>query len=498
MLTEHVVSKHQFRCTVCGDTFTNNRTLRLHCKSVHTENNLSCSICHQHCSTPVSLRRHMSRHSSSSSSRPRVSCDKCDKSFTSSSTLYHHKRAIHSSEKPYRCSECGDQFNFNHSLKLHLLKHAGTRPYKCTVCGKSYLTASHLRYHTDAIHSVTKKFVCLVCGKSFPYETSFKLHKMLHTGDRPFTCSACGKSFVTRGAMREHEKAHVCDNDEQRKYNCEVCSRVYRTAALLRAHSRRHTSDAARHVCEVCGRTFMYRSNLEAHATVHTGERAFACSICGKSFKTPATLYTHRIIHRTDAVSNHVCTTCGKSFKTKERLKAHEARHSGTRPFKCRVCGSAFPDRGGLGKHLKTVHATKPRFACPVCGKTANRLDNLRVHMRSHNNASLLTLTASELTSESTALGQQTLLTALQDPNSMVPYVADVMLDTVNASGSSPLTDGDAALSGVHPMVNTSGANKLQIIETNAEMYTDNSYCLNLLALDNNSFVVQQKSNSNE
>jgi KRAB domain-containing zinc finger protein len=381
--------------------------LRQHSSTVHSDAALSCTVCGRRCSTRGSLRRHMTGHNASP--RPRVSCDKCDKSFTSSSTLYHHKRAIHGSVKPYRCNKCGEQFNFNHSLKLHVLKHDGRRPYQCSVCGKSYLTASHLKYHTEAIHAVTKKFVCSVCGKSFPYETSFKLHKMLHAGDRPFTCSTCGKSFITRGALREHEDAHISNDSEQRQYRCEVCSRSYRTAALLRAHSRRHTADAARHVCEVCGRTFMYRSNLEAHVAVHTGERAYPCSICGKMFKTPATLYTHRIIHRTDTLASHVCTTCGKPFKTKERLKAHESRHSGIKPFKCRICGGAFPDRGGLAKHLKTVHAAKPRFACPECGKTANRLDNLRVHMRTHNNTSLLTLTAADLTSDLSAGGSQDL-----------------------------------------------------------------------------------------
>jgi len=143
----------------------------------------------------------------------------------------------------------------------------------------------------------------------------------------------------------------------------------------------------------------MYRSNLEVHSSVHTTERAFPCSTCGKSFKTASTLYTHQVVHQTDtAATNHVCTTCGKSFKTKQRLRAHEARHSGAKPFVCRSCGGAFPDRGGLAKHLRTVHASRARYACPSCGKTANRLDNLRVHMRTHADPGLMNLTADELT----------------------------------------------------------------------------------------------------
>ena len=92
-----------------------------------------------------------------------------------------------------------------------------------------------------------------------------------------------------------------------------------------------------------------------------------------------------------------MCTKCGKSFKTKPRLQAHESRHSGAKPHICHSCGSAFPDRGGLAKHQKTVHASGARYACPSCGKTSNRLDNLRVHLRTHADPGLVNLTADEL-----------------------------------------------------------------------------------------------------
>jgi len=109
-----------------------------------------------------------------------------------------------------------------------------------------------------------------------------------------------------------------------------------------------------------------------------------------------------QVVHRSEMEKSHVCTRCGKSFKTKQRLRAHEFRHSGAKPFACRSCGGAFPDRGGLSKHIRTVHASRAQFACPSCGKTANRLDNLRVHMRTHGDPSLINLTAEELAASTT------------------------------------------------------------------------------------------------
>jgi len=208
-------------CKTCGKTFADERILKSHQDTVHAKLNLTCSICSQQCANQRALHRHVASHDGAA--KPRVSCDECEKTFTSASTLYHHKRAIHGTQKPYQCNQCDAQFNFNHSLKLHVLKHAGRRPHQCPTCGKSYLTASHLKYHVDAIHSATKLFVCNVCHKACPYKTSYKLHRRLHTNDRPFTCPTCGKSFVARSALREHEKIHSpANNESQRQYRCEV------------------------------------------------------------------------------------------------------------------------------------------------------------------------------------------------------------------------------------------------------------------------------------
>ena len=154
-----------------------------------------------------------------------------------------------------------------------------------------------------------------------------------------------------------------------------------------------------------------------------------------------------QVIHRSgEKGGDHVCTQCGKCFKTKQRLRAHEVRHTGARPHVCRSCGGAFPDRGGLAKHVRTVHATHGgRYACPACGKTTNRLDNLRVHMRTHADPSLANLSAEQLTvspSISLAYDKKTATEPIPEP-----VLVDPAPPPVSAETPVPVTAGPAPIS---------------------------------------------------
>lgn len=459
LLQEHVRSRHEKVCVICNATFTDQRKLVAHRRADHPDAELKCIRCGHRCPTKGALRKHMFTHRD----RKHYKCDECEKRFTSGSTLYHHRRAMHGDRKPYQCKICGVSFNFNNSMKLHMLRHGGLRPHKCTTCNKSYLTASHLKHHVRAVHVEAKPFLCSVCHKTFPYENSLRLHKMLHTGERPFTCSFCGKSFVSRSALRAHEESHA----DNAAYACDVCRKSYKTASLLRAHRRRHTSDGERFMCDVCGQRFMYRSNLETHCAIHSDARSHACGTCGKRFKTYAALYSHHQVHLPS--SPFVCEKCGKSFKTRERLRAHESRHLGQKSFVCQICKKAFPDKGGLTKHAKSVHASKPRYSCPACNKTCNRADNLRVHMKTHGNPDLLKLSLQDL-----AIFTEPSELPLQAENSVLHAAATVLTPSESAavqemeSGNTVLIQNDhqclqtlshnTAVSPLNMLVNSGGS----------------------------------------
>ncbi len=72
--------------------------------------------------------------------------DEANLRVTSDSGEIVHGNSQTVGKKSYQCRECKQQFNYHHSLKLHLLKHNGQRPHICQQCNKSYLTISHLNF----------------------------------------------------------------------------------------------------------------------------------------------------------------------------------------------------------------------------------------------------------------------------------------------------------------------------------------------------------------
>ncbi|XP_041369061.1 zinc finger protein 37 homolog [Gigantopelta aegis] len=339
------------------------------------EANLACLLCNKTFDTKRAFRRHTNRHWSN------FQCDQCGKNFSSIDSLSHHQRGLHSNIKPYSCEECGQFFNFHHSYKLHMRKHRGERPYQCDLCDKSYLTGTHLKAHKQAIHHSgdKHKFTCNVCNKEFNYNNSLKTHMMIHLNERPHKCSMCSKGFVTRQALKAHEESyHV----SEKNYQCDICLKFYKSEHLRNVHRRRHTDDVNRFMCDICGRQFMFKSNLDAHVFVHMDARPFSCKLCGKTFKCMSSLYTHQYTHKSDTPFQ--CRVCAKTFKTKNCCKAHEKRHNPEKTFVCHTCGSCFPDKGGLSKHIRTIHAPARQFVCKFCGKTGTRADNMRTHVKSH------------------------------------------------------------------------------------------------------------------
>lgn len=91
-----------------------------------------------------------------------------------------HHRRVHTSERPFECTEpnCGMLFADKSDLQLHFrCRHAPVtdRPYACDICQKRFTIASILRRHMTQ-HTGIGAVKCDECGETFRYKMYLDTH----------------------------------------------------------------------------------------------------------------------------------------------------------------------------------------------------------------------------------------------------------------------------------------------------------------------------------
>jgi len=151
-------------------------------RAIHTDDRLvyQCEFCPTTCGKKASLWSHVQKLHTSERPMP---CKICGKSFPDRYTLKVHKKT-HTGENCFYCGLCPYSSTSERTLKSHMLTHSGQKPFQCDQCDQGFRQKKLLRKHQILNHNpaymplATK--VCPECGMSFRQTADLTRHMTLH------------------------------------------------------------------------------------------------------------------------------------------------------------------------------------------------------------------------------------------------------------------------------------------------------------------------------
>lgn len=113
------------------------------------------------------------------------------------------------------------------------------RKFSCERCDRSYTSASSLSRHMQT-HTGKFSFYCEQCKRGFNERTNYDQHMAKHEGrSYYFSCQACSKRFISQQKLKDH----MATDHVEFNYNCEYCGEGFNSLSRFREHEQKHLKD---------------------------------------------------------------------------------------------------------------------------------------------------------------------------------------------------------------------------------------------------------------
>lgn len=349
---------------------------------------VTCDVCGLKETCYSTLESHMQEHSKD---RPFI-CNMCDSAFILEKMLYRHMKSRHNkilhkrnkfkgySKKPrpkmgpIQCVMCGLMVQSKSAMEAHSRTHTGEKPFRCDACDMAFNVKGSLKKHVETHHlERERKFICETCGCSFFRKCEIIAHIRRHTDERPYSCELCPKSFRQISSLIRHKYSHT----GERRQSCPICLKKFYDKSAIRKHLSVH-SDERKYSCHLCNKSVKSKSSLATHLKLHSNEKQNICNFCGMAFSLKGNLQTH--IRRKHSEKSGPCLVCMKTFPD---LEEHMRKHTGEKPFACKLCDQAYATKRSLSYHIIFKHENAEKFKCTIgdCTKTFPTGKLLEVHL---------------------------------------------------------------------------------------------------------------------
>lgn len=102
--------------------------------------------------------------------------------------------------------------------------------------------------------------------------------------------------------------------------------------------------------------------------------------MCNMKFSNGANMRRHKMRHT--GVKPYECRVCQKRFFRKDHLAEHFTTHTKTLPYHCPICNRGFQRQIAMRAHFQNEHVGQHDLVktCPLCSYRAGTMKSLRVH----------------------------------------------------------------------------------------------------------------------